>query len=329
LLLKMAVGAAVLGFCFPLEAGELQPPLQSLRHANFTLVVAEPVDGEAVEGRMSVRVSERLRGDPEVPDVIELLVQAGDQSFLKRGETYLLFYSDVERVSFKPRKEVRRPDRRKLLHIDGADPAVFPDTAAMRALFDPKLALPEESPRYHDLVIQGLQSDNPVMVDLWSAEWALRPATFPEVEPGEVNVLRDIIEDPRQRPAARTRLLQAASQRSPADMAEWYVSSAAAVLGQVQPAQLAENEGLAQLIDASLRVARSHPNAATAPQLEKWLKATPPLAENAALALRAIDPELEREAVESAIADLEIPEQTRSFLSDHLRRADLAANRSS
>lgn len=323
-----ALMAGLLGCAGPLFAAELQPPLQALRHQNFTLIVAERSEAPVVDGRMPVRVTERLRGDPDVPDRIELLVQPGDEALVKPGGSYLIFYSDVERVSLKPRQEVRRPDRRKLLHIDGADPAVFPDTPALRALFDPVLAMPEEDPQYRAVVTQGLRSEDPAMVDLWSAEWAIRPATFAEVRPDEIVILRDVVGDPRQRPAARARLLLAGAERTPSALGRWYVTSAGAILDGTQPVQLAENAGLSQLIYASLRVARKNPDASRVGILEKWLRTAPPLAENAALALRAIDPGLEREALKNAIAADDVPDRTRAFLAEHLRRAELAQQRS-
>lgn len=304
-------------------AAELQPPLQALRHKNFTLVVAQRPDQPVKDSKMAVRVLERLRGDPDVPDEIELLVLAGDEQYMAPGEPYLVFYSDVERVSFKVRKEVRRPDRRKLLHIDGADPAVFPDTLAMRQLLNPDSANPEQSPRYREVVIQGLQSDNPALVDLWSAEWALRPGTFATLEAGDVEALRGVIDDPSQRPAARARIIDIGFQRFHAQNTQWLVEGAEGVLRDTQLLELAENTGLSQLIYASLLVVQKHPNASMAPELARWLRATPPLAENAALALRAIDPGLEDEFVAAAINDPDTPENTSAFLGDHLRRMKL------
>jgi len=314
--------AGFLAFTVPLPGAELKPPLQALRHPNYTLIVAQRLDRPVTEARMPVRVIERLRGDSDVPDEIELLVQAGDEESVEAGKAYLLFYSDVERVNFKPRKEIRRPDRRKLLHIDGAGPAVFEDTPRIRALLDPAHSAIEQGPQYRAIVLEGLASDDPVMVDLWSAEWTLRPATFAEVKSEEICLLRGIVEDPAQRPAARTRILVAGARRTSPAAGRWYAASAHAILDQTLPAQLDDSTGLSQLVYASLRIAQGYPDAATAPQLRKWLKAKPPLAENAALALRAIEPELERQAVRSAIADEATPDETQLFLADHLRRLE-------
>ena len=309
-------------------AGEVKPPLQALRHPNLTLIVAEPLGSPSAEGSMSLRVLERLQGDADVPDEIEVLVDAGDSEAVENGERYLLFYSDVERVSFKPRTEVRRPDRRILLHIEGAGPAVFPDTPEMRALFGPEHIEIEQSPQYREVVMQGLASEEPQMVDLWSAEWALRPATFSQVRPEEIDLLSEIVENPLQMPSARARILSIAAERTAPDADPWYATSAMVVLSETDPAELPTNTGLSQLIYASLLVAQNNPDPSQIAELEKWLKAAPPLAENAALALRAIDSNLERQAVQDAIVDAGTPEQTRTFLTEYLRRAELAASRS-
>ncbi len=329
-IIQRAAGALVLASLFsaPLMAAEVRAPLQALRHPNYSLIVAERLDQPAAAGKMAVRVIERLRGDPEVEDEIELLVQKGDADRLELGRAYLLFYSDIVRANFKARTEVRRPDRRELLHIEGADPAVFPDTPAMRALLDPAHAEVEQSPGYREIVLEGMRSDDPGMVDLWTAEWALRPQTFLRLKAEEAELLQVIAEDPEQRPAARARILLAGQDRTAPEAGGWYAASAAVVLGQTNPAQLTESAGLSQLIYACLRVARDNPDSQNVPRLDKWLKAVPPLAENAALALRAIDPEIEREAVQSAIADEGTPEPTRTFLADHLRRLELAGDRS-
>lgn len=312
----------------PLHAAEMRPPLQELRNPTYTLIVAERLDQAVEEGRMTVRVIEVMRGDREVSGEIELLVEAGDPAYVEPGVRYLLFYSDVERVNFKPRAEVRRPDRRRLLHIEGADPAVFPDTPAMRVLLDPAHSENEKSPGYRDVVMAGLGSDDPAMVDLWSAEWALRPATFGDVKASEAELLRGIAEDASQRSAARARILLFGSERSGPEEVCRFARSATRVLERTEPELLIENTGLSQLIYASLSVVRKHPDPASPASLEKWLKATPPLAENAALALRAIDPDLERTAVQTAIADEGTPEPTRTFLADHMRRLELADERS-
>jgi hypothetical protein len=57
--------------------------------------------------------------------------------------------------------------------------------------------------------------------------------------------------------------------------------------------------------------------------LERWLHSPAPLlAEHAGLMLRRESPALERSAIREALADPQLPAQTRLFLNDHLRRLD-------
>lgn len=321
------IPAALVGFwiaAVPAMAAELKPPLEALRHQNYSLIAAQRLEGPVTEGKIRVRVIERLQGDTTSPEEIDVIVQTGDAGRIQPGSQYLLFYSDVERVSLKVRKELRNPDRRRILHIAGADPAVFSDTPEMRALFSPGHAEIERSPEYREVVMQGMQSQDPDLVDLWSAEWAIRFTLFADIRPEDVGLLSDLIEDPLQRPSARSRIVQASSERLQPGNETWLTASVGEVLKQINPAQLTESTGLSQLIYASLRVSQEYPGSSNIPQLEKWLRSTPPLAENAALALRAISADLERESVELAIVDETVPQQTRVFLADHLRRLDLA-----
>jgi hypothetical protein len=233
-------------------------------------------------------------------------------------------YSDVERVSFKPRTEVRRSDRRQLLRTDGADPAVFADTEQNRALLSPQHREVEALPGYRQTIVSGLASDDAAMVDLWSAEMVLRPGTFSCLSGDEVDVVRAAAENPLLRPATRARLLLAAQDLAPAYGADWYIKSALATLRTTSIQSLGEQAGTGYLIYTALLIARHHPVPSAGPVIAQWLHATPPLAESAAMALRAIDPQLERDAVVAAIAKEKIPEPTRRMLVDHLRRLDRA-----
>jgi hypothetical protein len=57
--------------------------------------------------------------------------------------------------------------------------------------------------------------------------------------------------------------------------------------------------------------------------LKRWVwSANPALAERASLMLRRQSPKLERSTIQQALADPKLPEKTRKFLNDHLRRLD-------
>lgn len=323
-LIRICTALAVfLPATMPVMAADPEPPLQALRHKNYNLVSAERINDQVIDGRILVRIVERLKGDTTSPEEIDLIVQAGDAELIRPGERFLIFYSDVERVNFKVRKEMRNPERRRVLHIEGADPAVYADTPEMRALFSTDHVEIENSPRYREVVFDGLRSGDPGLVDLWSAEWTIR-GQFSDIRPKEGDTIGAVISDPVQRPSARSRLLMIATERGDDSQARSFADSARRILDEVNPPDLVENTGLSQLIYASLLVSRKFPEPSGAPVLTKWLGSTPPLAENAALALRAISSELERESVAAAVNNAGIPQPTRDFLAGHLRRLDLA-----
>jgi len=226
----------------------------------------------------------------------------------------------VQRVPGKPRTLVRNPDRRVLLHIDGADPAVFPDTARNRELLSVSHHQLEASDNYLETVTDGLALGSPPEVDLWSAELAIRPAFFEQLGPGDLEVVRNVANNPLMRPSSRARLLLAALDASPNLGVSWYAASARAILEQTSTQLELEMPGMDHLIYTALLIAQSEPDPHGRVAVQKWLQSTPPLAENAALALRAIDPVFEVEAVTLAIELEETPEATREMLIDYLRR---------
>ncbi len=303
-------------------AAPLKPPLQALRQPGYTLVVAERLDQAISERRIRLRVSERLRGDRDVADEIDLLVLDRDDAQLLPGVKYLLFYSDVKRVNFKPGTEARRPDQRQLVHIDGADPAVFVDSEQNRELLSMDHSSLEGKPEYRQTIMAGLARQDQELVDLWSAEMVLRPGTFNHLKDEEISTVSSVVDNPEVNPITRARLLLAALDKTPAYGDNWYIKSANSVLTDTPLEQLGKRAGSNQLVYAALLVAQLNPDASDSASISRWLRSSPPLAENAALALRAIDPQQERAAVVAAIEQSDTPEKTRQMLTGHLRRMD-------
>ncbi|MGQ0798500.1 MAG: hypothetical protein ACT4NL_00100 [Pseudomarimonas sp.] len=312
---------ALLMLALQAQAAPLYPPLQALRHPHFVVISAEPVAWSDADSRVRVRVHEVLRGDlgSQAAEEIDLLVLPSDRKSLPAGQRYLIVYSDVQRAPLKVRKEVRRPDRRLLLHIDGASPAVFADTAAMRELLDRKHKDVELLADYRQTIIKGLQASEPAMVDLWSAELVLRPATFDRLSAAEARQVRKVVEDSDQLVTARARLLLAASDRSPVFGEDWFVRSAARIAKEMSR-DLLTHDGNDQLILAALLILQRHPVTASAPALERWLSGPPVLAEQAALALRALGEDKERDAVTRALARDATPTETKRMFSAYLQR---------
>lgn len=304
-------------------AAELLPPLQALRTATFTLVAAERIDAPMANRKFSLRVVEVLRGPAPEQTTIEVAALEHEVRSLAPGTQYLVVYNEVERDRFQPRKQVRRPNRRQLVRVDGASPAVFPDTQEMRKLLAPEHREAESLPSYRNKVVSELGTNKPAMLDLWSAELALRPGTFDQLSDSEIAAVRAIVADEQAPATARSRLLIHAFDREPAFGDDWFEQDAATLITFYQPEALSDQRGLDELIYNAMVILQKRPSADAAPALREWLRSSPSLAENAAWALRAIDPAQERDAVVNAISAELTPEATRRMLTDYLRRLDL------
>lgn len=310
--------------CLPsfVAAAELLPPLQALRTPTFTLIAAQRVDTPMQDRKLSLRVVEVLRGPAPEETTIEVAAIEHEGLRITPGVQYLVVYNEVERARLQPRKQVRRPHRRQLVRVDGASPAVFPDTAQMRSLLAPEHRDAELQASYRSEVVKALGTDDSAMLDLWSAELALRPGTFAQLNDSEIAIVRTIVADTRAPAAARSRLLITALDREPA-FGDWFEPAAATLIGSYQPEALSDQRGLDELIYNALVILQKRPNADIGPALRTWLRSTPSIAENAAWAIRAIDPAQERDAVVKAIAEELTPDATRRMLVGYLRRLDL------
>ncbi len=79
----------------------------------------------------------------------------------------------------------------------------------------------------------------------------------------------------------------------------------------------------ASLVLLALEVLDQHAVAIPPDALKRWVwSANPALVEHACLMLRRQSPAGERSVIQQALADPKLPEQTRKFLNDHLRRLD-------
>jgi hypothetical protein len=150
----------------------------------------------------------------------------------------------------------------------------------------------------------------------------LRPGTFNHLKDEEISTVSSVVDNPEVNPITRARLLLAALDKTPAYGDNWYIKSANSVLTDTPLEQLGKRAGSNQLVYAALLVAQLNPDASDSASISRWLRSSPPLAENAALALRAIDPQQERAAVVAAIEQSDTPEKTRQMLTGHLRRMD-------
>ncbi len=293
----------------------IQPPLQSLRSGHYQVISAEVSAVEPDGTAVSVNIVETIHGKAE--GALTLLMQRHDAADLEEGERYLFVFTDVQRDASRPRKFVR-VNRNIVVHTDGADPAVFPDTPAWRHLLSDQHREDEKSEKYRSRVIKGLSDEDPKAVDLWLAELVHRPATFATLAEEEIALIEAIVRDPQQRPTARSRALIVAMERAPAWGSDWYIAAAAHLLTTTSPAELDTAPRLDQAVYAALTVLGANATADHQQALTAWLGAHDALAELAAEALARIGPEVARDALRAALADASTPADTQRMLSRRL-----------
>lgn len=312
----LLTGALLLAISTSTVAGPIHPPLQSLRSGHYQLISAEVDRVDVASSAVWVNAVETIYGEPQ-QDGLKLLMQSHDAAELDLGDRYLFVFTNVQRDSSRPRKFVR-VDRNVVVHTDGADPAVFPDTKAWRHLLSDAHREDEKSDQYRARVIDGLSDDDPKAVDLWLAELVHRPATFIDLSEREIASIEAVVRDPEQRPTARSRALKVAMETAPAWGEGWYVDAAAELLTNTAPSDLASAPRLDQAVYSALTVLGVHATAEHRPALTRWLAAHDALAELAAVALARISPEVERDALRQALADSSTPADTQRMLSRRL-----------
>lgn len=303
-------------------ARPVETPLEAVREAPAVTVAATVVALDPAAATIEIDIDEALRG--EASGRATLKVMPSVQAHLAVGERYLMVYADRRKVPEKP--GTFAPIDPVLLAPTGFEPAVLRDTASNRALLADTHAAVERSDRYRGQVIAGLASVDPHLQNLNSAELAYRPRWWADLSARERAAVLALIDNPDAHPAARARLLIEAARYRSLFGKDVLAASARRIVAE---APIAASDGLynpEQIVFAAFDtldlMAMPVPEAA----LRRWLRhSRAALSERALLGLRALDPALEREALDQVLADNLLPTATRTFLLDHQRRLLLAA----
>jgi hypothetical protein len=142
-------------------------------------------------------------------------------------------------------------------------------------------------------------------------------------EDGGQAAIENVVRDEATSPGVRTTLLVAAATR-PADFGAWWQDAALATVAHTPVDGYAATAGdLDGLVLTALELLDRQGAKVPPDALKRWVwSPSPALAERASLMLRRQSPELERSTIQQALADPRLPEKTRKFLNDHLRRLD-------
>lgn len=305
-------------------AAKLKPPLEMLRTGPSVTAVGTIEQLLPDEQRIVFRAEQTLHGKGR-PEIV-LRVDGKVIDRLGESQRVVLVYSDVDEVPGKLRT-YRQSEEGVVLSTDGAEPALFLATPDVIAMFQPAHAAVEQQPAYRARVLEGIKLADRHLANLFSAELALRPSWWQTMSSEELDSLLEVIADDSAHPASRARLLLAAQQHPSSLERERLLPIAESILGHSStehPTSGLFNHEL--VVFAAFDIFENQSAAPPAALLSRWVMAANPyLAERALLALRGIDPALERQALTAALQSNLLASSTRRFLLDHLRRLDLAA----
>lgn len=304
------------------QAERLESPLE-LIYGEDAMLVAGPVVEVNPVGRVVIRRQEVLAGDEKPPEKIDIRVPNATLGQLAPGEKVIIAYSMFRRDPRGPVGLVANPDGAVALVSTGIEPAVFRDTREIRAILDAgRSEHGRESRRLLKLLLAALEGPDPQLQNLAAGEIALEPELAGRLDDPDRAILDAAVRNPKTFVNARMALLEAAA-RNPR-LGTWWQAAALKIVTSTPTGGYSDAASdPVSLILLALEVLDRHAVTVPPDALKRWVwNRNPPLVERACLMLRREDPEAERSTIQKALADPKLPDPTRKFLVDHLRRLE-------
>lgn len=319
----LAALAALSAWALPVLAERVEPPLELL-YAPGNMLVAGPLVEVNPSGRLVFKRTDVLSGKPKPPELIDVRVPIATLGDVKVGERYVFGYTNLRPDPRKPTRLVANPDGATLLASIGLEPALFRDTADARAILSAgRSEHGRESRRLFKLLLKALSGKDRALQNLAAGEFAQESEFGERLRDDGQDTIERTVRDVATPPGVRTTLLVAAATR-PTDFGTWWPDAALAIVANTPVGGYASGAGdLDGLVLSALELLDKQGTKTPPDALKRWVwSPSPALAERASLMLRRQAPALERSAIQQALADPKLPEKTRKFLNDHLRRLD-------
>lgn len=298
-------------------AAKVKPPSAIFSEATTSIAAVRFVE-VGPSGRLVFRRIEKIAGNDDVPELIDLSGPAELPGLIDHDDTYLIAFTRYRREA--ERLIVNRAGG-QLLVSAGMEPALWRDTKQARALLAWKAGTGEDAQkkRLPDLVAL-LDAPDPQFQNFAAAEIVLRPSLTKHLDAAARERLRAFARGQGGHVGARAQLMEAASQKLDGfDDPQWR-EIAQHVLA-VTPTRVQQTESYASLVRFAFAVLESGRDVIAPGVLERWIASdNAALSERALLALRREAPERELAALDAALALSLLPAGTREFLVDHRRR---------
>ncbi|MEO7326877.1 MAG: hypothetical protein ABIW82_18800 [Dokdonella sp.] len=312
----------------PARAEHVEAPVELL-YAPGNMLVAGTVIEINPSGRLVFERKDVLGGKGRPPEKIDVRVPKRVLDSTRLGERYIVGYSLARADARDPTRVVANPGGAVLLSSIGLDPAMFNENSATRELLKAgRTEHGRESRHFFDLLMKALAGGERSLQMLAAGEIALEPELGERLQESGHELIEKIARDANTSPDVRALLLQSASER-PSEFGEWWQAASTDVVTTTPVDGYAGGTSdPTGLILLALEVLDKHAVTVAPDALERWLGSSrTPLVERACLMLRRESPALERSAINAALADSRLPDPTRKFLNDHLRRLDLMDSR--
>jgi len=319
----LLVTATLFAWALPARAERVEPPLELL-YAPGNMLVAGPLVEINPAGRLVFKRKDVLGGKPKPPELIDVRVPIGILGEVKLGERYVFGYTNLRPDPRRPTRLVANPDGAVLLASIGLEPALFRDSIDTRTLLAAgRSEHGRESRRLFKLLLEALSGKDRALQNLAAGEFAQEPEFGERLREDGQDTIEKTVRDAATPPGVRTTLLVAAATR-PADFGTWWADAALGIVANTPVGGYASEAGdLDGLVLSALELLDKQGSKTPPDALKRWVwSPSPALAERASLMLRRQAPALERSAIQQALADPKLPEKTRKFLNDHLRRLD-------
>jgi len=317
------LGAASFLPAAPARAQRIESPLEAMYAPDGSIVAGKLIDINPV-GRIVIEPKETLWGRTKPPEKLDIRVPNDFLNDVKVGERYVVAYSMFRRDPRKAVGMVANKEGAVAIVTPGIEPAVFGDTPAIRAIL--KAGRSEhgrESKKLLELLLAALRSEDSQLRYLAAGELAYEPELGERLGDADRAGIEKTVRDTKTPIRVRTVLLEAAS-RMPKTLGDWWKKAA---LDIVTTTPTDGYSGKASdpviLIMTAFDVLDRYSVKVPPETLKRWVwNPNPALVERVCVLLRREGPDLERSAIQQALADPKLPEATRKFLNDHLRQLD-------
>ena len=323
---RVLIGTAIgITFCPSTEvlAERLESPLELMYAPDASIVAGKLVETNPA-GRIVIEPKDQLWGKAKPPEKLDVRVPRDFLNDVKTGERCVVAYSLFRRDPRKAAGMVPNKEGAVAIVSPGIEPAVFRDTPAIRAILKAgKSEHGRESRKLADLLLAALAGDDPGLEYLAAGELAYEPELGERLNDADRAALEKSVRDVKRPIRVRMVLLEAAS-RMPKTLGEWWQKAALDIVTTTPVDGYSDKASdPVLLIMTAFDVLDRYSVKVPPATLKRWVwNPNPALVERVCVLLRREGPDLERSAMQEALADPKLSAATRKFLNDHSRQLD-------